>query len=523
MRGRVVPAARGALAALVLAACFERGGKREPPPPPAPAPAPLVADGWRTVEPTAAAAVDATVRVALEAEPATLDPFATLDAASQRVLGNVVEGLVCASAAGAIEPCVAATHAVSPDGTRWTFTLDPARRFSDGRAVTAADVVASVDAARGRGHAPGPLASVLDELVAVTSPAPGQVELRFAAARAERARELALVPIVPADQLAAASLATAPLGTGPFAIAAWDRGTALRLRRVATARRAAGAAILELVLVADRADAIRRLVAGELDVVVQVPVADAVATTAAHPGLVRFRYAQPAYLAAVLNTRRPALATADERQRLIATLDRDGLARTVLGGAATLTGPFLPDDAAYDPAVAAVPFVATAPPRPSPPALTVLVPAGSTTTARIADIWAADARGRFALTVAAVPFAELLARLARGDFDIALTSLTAGPDADPASHLASDAPPDQAWPGLVDAELDRLFAARRATTAPEERAALGRAIHRRVAALAPLAFIAVDTRAGLARADIGGVVGDGHGVPPGWRLWRARP
>ena len=522
MRGRVVPAARGALAALALAACFERGGKREAPPPP-PAPAPLVADGWRTVEPSGPAAPDATIRVALEAEPATLDPFATLDAASQRVLGNIVEGLVCATAAGAIEPCVAASYAVSPDGTRWTFTLDPARRWSDGRAVTSADVIASIDAARGRGHAPGPLAAVLDELVAVTAPAPGQVELTFAAARIERARELALVPIVPADQLASPSLATAPIGTGPFAIAAWDRGTAVRLRRVAGARRAAGAATLELVLVADRADAIRRLVAGELDVVVQVPIADAVATTAAHGALARFRYAQPAYLAAVMNTRRPALATADERRLLVAALDRDGIARTVLGGAATLTGPFLPDDAAYDPTVPAVPFVANAPARSSRPTLTLLVPVGSTTTARIADIWAADARSRFAIEVTAVPFADLLGRLARGDFDLALTSLSAGPDADPASHLASDAPPDQAWTGLVDAELDQLFAQRRAALDPAMRATLGRAIHRRVAALAPMAFIAVDTRAGLARADIGGVVGDGHGVPPGWRLWRARP
>ncbi|MBK9032899.1 MAG: ABC transporter substrate-binding protein [Myxococcales bacterium] len=506
---------------LALAACFERGGgKREVPPAPAPPPAPIAA-GWRTAEPRRPPAPDATVRVALEAEPATLDPFATLDAASARVLGNVVEGLWCATAAGALEPCVAARHEVSADRRRWRFTLDPARRFSDGRPVTAADVVASLDAARGRGHPAGPLAGVLDDAVAVTAPAAGQVELVVAEDRPDRARDLALVPIVPADQLRAPSLAAAPIGTGPFAVASWDRGERVRLRRVAGARRAAAAANLELVFVADRADAIRRLAAGELDLVVQVPIAEAVAATAAHPELTRFRYAQPAYLAAIYNTRRPALTTAAARLALTGSLDRAGVAATILGGAATLTGPWLPDDPSYDPAVAPVPFARGAAPIAAPPALTVLVPAGSTTTARIADIWAADARGRFALTVAAVPFADLLGRLAGGDFDVALTSLSAGPEADPAARLASGAPAEQNWTGLADADLDALFAARRAATTDAERAATGRAIHRRIAALAPMAFIAVDTRAGLARADLGGVIGDGKGVPPGWRLWRA--
>ena len=343
----------------------------------------------------------------------------------------------------------------------------------------------------------------------------------FAGARHDRSRDLALVPIVPADQVAAPSLATAPIGTGPFAVAGWDRGERVRLRRVAGARRPAGAAVLELVVVADRQDAIRRLVAGDLDLVVQVPIAEAVAATAAHPSLARFRYAQPAYLAAIFNTRRAPLATAAARRALTATLDRAGVAAAILGGAATLTGPWLPDDPSYDPAVAPVPFARAATPVAAPPALTVLVPAGSTTTARIADIWAADARGQFALAVAAVPFAELLGRLAAGDFDVALTSLSAGPEADPAARLASDAPADQAWPGLADPELDRLFAARAATAGAAERAALGQAIHRRVAEMAPMAFIAVDTRAGLVRADLGGVLGDGKGLPPGWRLWRA--
>lgn len=515
-------ARRSLCAALAVLAvgCFERGPREQAAPPSAAASAAPTDRGWRAGDPTGEIDRAATIRIALEAEPATLDPFATLDAASRRVLDAVVEGLVCATPGGAIEPCVAARWDIAADGRRLRFTLDPRRRFADGRAVAAADVVASLEASRGIGHAPGPLGGVLDDAVAIVAVDATTVELEVASARPERLRDLALVPIVPAEQLAAPSLGTAPIGTGPFAVASWDRGVAIELARVDGAARAAPSARLRFALVADRADAVRRLVAGQLDLVPQVPIAEALAATAAHPTVARFRYRQPAMLVAVYNCRRPPLAAAATRRALTATLDRAGIARAILGGAALTTGPWLPDAPDYDPAVVAPPFAPGRGAGGEP--LTVLVPAGSTTSARIADIWAADARGRFALTVETVPFADLLARLARADFDVAITSLSAGPEVDPGERLASDAPADQAWPGLRDPTVDALIAARRAAADPAARAQLGRQLHRAVADLAPMAFIAVDTRAGLVGAAVGGVA-DGGPAPAAWRLWRTRP
>jgi peptide/nickel transport system substrate-binding protein len=508
-----------ALVVGLAAACFERGPREAPAPVGASAAVAPTDRGWRTAEPPGTPAPEATLRVALEAEPASLDPFASLDGASRRVLSLVVEGLVCLEPGGAVTPCVAARWEVGDDGRRLRFTLDPRRRFSDGRPVTPADVVASLEASRGRGHAPGPLAGVLDDATAIAATPDGAVVVEVAAARPERLHDLALVPIVPADALGAPALATAPIGTGPYAVAAWERGTRVELRRVEGAARAGASERLHFVPVADRADALRRLAAGQLEVALQVPIAEAVAATAAHPGLARLRYREPAMLVAVYNCRRPALASPASRRALTATLDRPGLARAVLGGAELVTGPWLPDDPAYDPTVIA-PAFAPGGGRGGAP-LTVLVPAGSTVSARLADIWAADAAGRFDLTITAVPFAELLARLAAGDFDVAITSLSAGPEVDPASRLSSDAPADAAWPGLRDSALDALFVARRAAADAATRAALGRQIHRRVAELAPMAFIAVDTRAAVIAADVGGAVDRGP-TPSLWRLWRAR-
>jgi ABC-type transport system substrate-binding protein len=134
---------------------------------------------------------------------------------------------------------------------------------------------------------------------------------------------------------------------------------------------------------------------------------------------------------------------------------------------------------------------------------------------------AADARGLATLRVVSVPFAELLGRLAAGDFDVAITSMSGGPDVDLWSRFASTAPADQAWSGLRDPVLDELLVAARTAMTDADRIRAARAIHRRLHQLQPLAFIAVDTRAGLASARVGGLAGH-RGPPPVRGLWIAR-
>ncbi len=517
----------GCLAACALVACFERGGKQPPAgkdadvtaaaPPSALADAVVPGDGgWLVREPDGVADEAATVSVALEAEPATLDVFRGADLASARVLGDVYEGLLCAAPGAAPEPCLATRYEVSADELTWRVWLRPGVRFHDGSALAAKDVIASFHAPGKGATATGPLAAVLDDLVAVTSPAPGEIELRFATARSTRARDLTMVPIAPAAAIRGGSLATTPVGTGPLRFVAWARGASITLERWDGywGARARAARVIHRV-VADRAEALRLVAAGELDVALQIPITEAIA--AAKGGVVRFRYEQPAFLAAIYNARRPALSSPSVRRGLTALLDRPGIARVILGGARVPSGPWPPGSAEADPAVRPVPFdraLAANLLGTARPDVELLVPQGSTSSARIADVWAADARGLATLRVVSVPFAELLGRLAAGDFDVAITSMSGGPDVDLWSRLASGAPPSEAWCGLADPGLDALLDVHRGMLKPEARAAAARAVHRRIDELQPMAFIAVDTRAGVARAGIGGVVG---GVPPRMR------
>lgn len=518
------------VAALAAGGCLERGGdspRREPEPAPR-TPAPLLVDA---LEPAGRPDPDATIRVRLEAEPAHLNPLLAGDAIAERLLlGDVYEGLLCAPQPDArAEPCLAESVEVDDGGRCWRFALRDGVVWHDGEALSAGDVVFTFELVR---RAPTTLGADLADLESVESTG-DVVELCFGSVRADRRQVFARVPIVPAHRfrgvpvatLATAPVSAAPIGTGPLRVVGWERGERIVLERWERYwGEPARAARVEHVVRPGRARAAAELAAGRLDLALQLPVDEAL-IAAVHPDLVAFSHSQPAYLAAVFNTRKGALASPAARRALVATLDREALSRELFGGRApVITGPFLPGDgdASIEPIAFDVDAArAVLAEDGAPPALEVAVPAGSRTTARIADIWAADARPAAALEVTPVPYATLLERLRRGDFDVALMSFTTGPEVDvwPLFHGSQVGAGNVA--GVRDALLDRALDDARTALTPEARRDARRRVHRRLRELAPFAFLVGDVRVGVARTDIGGA-GDGAAEWGARSLWRAR-
>jgi ABC-type transport system substrate-binding protein len=85
---------------------------------------------------------DATVRLALQTEPTTLDPALSVDFSSGRIASLVHSNLVAFDADARVVPDLARSWEILDEGRRYVFHLGPAR-FSNGRSVTAADVVYS--------------------------------------------------------------------------------------------------------------------------------------------------------------------------------------------------------------------------------------------------------------------------------------------------------------------------------------------------------------------------------------------
>lgn len=91
-----------------------------------------------------------TLRVVAHADVKILDPTFTTAYISRNFGYMVYDTLYAQDASGKPQPQMVEKHTVSKDGLQWTFTLRPGLKFSDGSAVTGADVVASLQRWGGR-------------------------------------------------------------------------------------------------------------------------------------------------------------------------------------------------------------------------------------------------------------------------------------------------------------------------------------------------------------------------------------
>jgi len=146
------------------------------------------------------------------------------------VYANIFEGLTRFGPDGSVNPGLARSWEISEDGTTYTFTLRSGVTFHDGEAMTAEDVVFTLDRARAEGSTNAQLAlfsnivdvQALDDLtVQVTLDGPDGAFLF----------DMAWGDAVIVDPASADTNATNPIGTGPFRFARWVQGDRVDLER----------------------------------------------------------------------------------------------------------------------------------------------------------------------------------------------------------------------------------------------------------------------------------------------------
>jgi peptide/nickel transport system substrate-binding protein len=171
------------------------------------------------------------LRVALQLEPPNLDPTSGAAVATDEIVyATIFEGLVRADTDGSIRPLLAESWTISSDGLVYDFKLRSGVRFHDGRALTSDDVIFSLlrISATTSSNAQ---AQAFSRIASVTSPGANQIRITLTAADANFLTLLTLGDAVIVPRHAAATLATAPLGTGPFRFADWRRGSEITLTR----------------------------------------------------------------------------------------------------------------------------------------------------------------------------------------------------------------------------------------------------------------------------------------------------
>jgi len=164
-------------------------------------------------------------------EPPNLDPTGGAAAAIDEVVyANVFEGLTRFARDGAIVPALARDWEVSEDGAVYTFRLHEGVTFHDGTAMTAEDVVFSLDRARAEDstNAQKQLFAGIESVEAVDETT---VRVTLSGPDGAFPFKMAWGDAVIVAPESVDALATDPIGTGPFVFEEWVQGDRVELSR----------------------------------------------------------------------------------------------------------------------------------------------------------------------------------------------------------------------------------------------------------------------------------------------------
>ncbi|WEJ31786.1 MULTISPECIES: ABC transporter substrate-binding protein [unclassified Devosia] len=216
-----------------------------------------------------------TITVGISADANTFDPAAISSRDNSNIAKHIFGTLYEITPEGDIVPDLAESYVEAEDGKSYTYTLREGLVCEDGEALTAEDAAYSFNRAA-------------DPANAFTGNTPGFVysSIQFAGAEAISEREvkinlgqknpvsfglIAEVFIHCKDSYEAMSLADAastPIGSGPYKLASWDRGSQVVLERVKEDEANAQTIVWRIIPEASTRSA--ELIAGNVDIITNV-------------------------------------------------------------------------------------------------------------------------------------------------------------------------------------------------------------------------------------------------------------
>jgi len=201
-------------------------------------------------------------------EPQTLDPTSAAAAAIGEVVHyNILEGLTRVAMDGAVTALLSETWAHTPDGKTYTFRLRKGIKFSDGAAFDAAAVKFSFERAKAEGSTNKAKKAVFENISSIATPDPHTVILVLNNADATLPFRLGENTATILHPNSAAQAATKPVGTGPFVLESWNKGSSITLAASPGFRNAASIKLKKATFrfINDPAAQVAALLAGDID------------------------------------------------------------------------------------------------------------------------------------------------------------------------------------------------------------------------------------------------------------------
>jgi peptide/nickel transport system substrate-binding protein len=452
-----------------------------------------------------------TLRVHLDGEPPNLMPLGDAESSALQVTTGLLYETLLDCSDGTYRPALAESWDVSDDRMRLAVRVRSGVRWHDHRAFGVLDVQASIEPLLRKGNDAAALRAELADVASLELVTERTIRLVLKRPSDLALRALCDVPILPDHiirgiRIESAPIARAPIGTGPFKFAGWERGKRIRLER-APDYWGTPPGLDEIVfdLDSDAVRALNRTRRGDIDVlarVLEVHYPEQVEPTTLHGGAELIRLASRRYSFLVLNHAHYPLSDPRFRRAVAMLWDRnrfsgelhDDLARPIGGlpGAADVAAP--PFDRPH-----AIALLEQAGYRDSdadgvrdnqgrPIRLTMLEPAGNKLFNVEARAFVLEMR-KAGVLVDLVPTdsATIVQRLKRGEFDLVPMTWQGAPDDVPAALFGSDGAFN--YGGYRSGALDAMLEEARAAAGPTARAPILERISRLVTEDQPAIFL----------------------------------
>ena len=461
------------------------------------------------------------VRAGLYAEPQSLSLLGKTDRSSEIVGRLVTDSLVQYDARLDLQPMLATSWEISPDGRTVTFELRDGVRWHDGAPVTARDVVFSVEKSREPATEAKSFLAGFQDLVRVEALDDLTVRAEYSKPYADF-MEAWTVPIIPEHlagrepELLKSEFARHPVGCGPFRFVRYDPGQEIVLE--ANDDYWGGKPAIEgvtLQVIPDERTAYQALLRGDLHLLSVPPDIWAEAESsrdADRLGRLLFYRLTVWYIAWNQDGSHEAFTDPRVRRAMLLALDREPFAEKVLGGlgkAAATT--YHPDSVWADPGIVPLPYDPDEASRLLDEAgwqdpdgdgirerrgqsleLTLLTPASRQEISGRIAAWVQQSLAEIGvrMEIETLEFGAFLERRRSGQFDALMASLTFTPIPDQYELYHSSATEDGFnFFSFSDPEVDRLLELGRQTFDRAERETVYRELQRRLEELQPMSCL----------------------------------
>jgi peptide/nickel transport system substrate-binding protein len=207
------------------------------------------------------------VTIGMVLEPPGLDPTTGAAAAIGEITHyNIFEGLTKINGDFTVTPLLAESWSLSPDLKTLTFKLRKDVHFQDGESLTSKDVRFSFERAAAK-ESTNKEKAFFASIESIDASDPGAVALKFKAPSFDALYHLGMNTAVIVDEKSAAANATNPVGTGPYKLANWTKGSSVTLEKWDGFRDAAKIAISKATfrIINDPSAQVAALLAGDVD------------------------------------------------------------------------------------------------------------------------------------------------------------------------------------------------------------------------------------------------------------------